>query len=98
MKPIKPSEVMVKKQGKLPDKVIEAFNELIVQHWDGYTSRIPQDDVVKLIVSKVGCTRSHVFDNGWLNIKDIYRKEGWKVAYDKPSYCDDCSAVFTFRV
>jgi hypothetical protein len=33
-----------------------------------------------------------------LDIEDTYREAGWKVEYDKPAYCENYPANFTFRV
>jgi hypothetical protein len=39
-----------------------------------------------------------IFDNHWLDIEDHYRKAGWKVTYDKPSYYEDYDAFFKFEM
>ncbi len=94
--PIKPSEVVAKKEKSFPDAVFEAFNELITKKWDGSSATVRQDEVVDLMVKK-GLEREEIFDNGWLNVEDIYRSAGWVVRYDKPGYDEDYSAYFTFE-
>ena len=54
-----------------------------------------QDDVAKLIVQK-GLKRQDIFDNHWLDVEDLYRKNGWKVDYDKPGYNESYNAYFVF--
>ncbi len=95
-KPITPSEVNKKKVELLPDAVLEAFNELIAENWDGVSSTVLQKTVVERIVSK-GYSSDQVFDNHWLDVEDVYRGAGWKVEYDKPGYCESYDAYFVFR-
>lgn len=53
MKPITPAEVIEIHKDNLPPEVIEAFNELILENWDGHRASIKQTAVAKLIVSKM---------------------------------------------
>lgn len=32
--------------------------------------------------------------NSWVDFEDLYRKQGWKVVYDKPAYCETYKAYF----
>ena len=50
IKPIKPEELTKKKEDFIPDKVIEVFNELIAEKWDGESSFFYQKEVVKRIL------------------------------------------------
>ena len=95
VKPISPKEVAGEKIRQMPDAVLEAFNELIARGGSGYVT-VMQKDVVALMVKK-GLSRSEIFDNGWLDVEDIYRKAGWIVEYDKPGYNETYDAYFTFR-
>jgi hypothetical protein len=65
----------------------------------GKTATILQEEVVERIICKYKYTveRSEIFDKGWLDIEDIFEGVGWKVEYDKPSYCDSYPASFTFK-
>lgn len=42
-----------------------------------------QKKVIELIIQKIGCQRSLIYENEWLNIEDIYHNAGWIVLYDK---------------
>lgn len=92
MKPIKPSEVIDKKQELIPDEVIEAFNEMIAANWNGTSSTVSQTEVYALIKKKLGKD----FPMNYLDVEDIYRKAGWKVNYDKPGYNESYGATFEF--
>jgi hypothetical protein len=90
-KPITPLEAASKKQ--VPDKVLEAFNELIVER----SGVVPQEAVLLRILSAMpDVTRAQIFERGWLNIEEIYSAAGWKVTYDKPAYNENHEASFTF--
>lgn len=96
--PIKPEDVTNKKLEILPEQVIEAFNESIIENYDPNTrsARVIQDEIVKKIISKLEIERHIVFEKGYLDIEDIYRKAGWKVEYDKPGYNETYKAYFVF--
>lgn len=95
MKPIKPHEVEQQKITSIPDSVIESFNLLIAQSWNGRSSRVVQDDAVAMIVQK-GIPSDVLFKNKWLDIEPLFRNEGWKVGYDNPAYNESYPASFTF--
>ena len=84
VKPIKPGEIGKKKEANIPDVVFEVFNELLTKNYSGRSATIRQEVVVKLLVEK-GLKRNEIFDRGWLDIENVYRKAGWKVIYDKPA-------------
>lgn len=98
MKPISIEEVEEAKSKTFPGFVIEAFNNMIVKNWNGCYAEVNQDDVIQEILrlSTHTITREVVFDNGWLDIESVYRKEGWKVEYDRPAYCESYQAHFIF--
>jgi hypothetical protein len=94
--PIKPSEVAKLKANIFPDAVFEAFNELLARGSVGNRSiTIKTKDVVALMEEK-GLKRDDIFNKGWLDVEDVYRKAGWKVEYDKPGYNETYEATFKF--
>lgn len=95
VKPIKPSEAVKEKKAKFPDAVLEAFNELIAKNLVGCSSVVKQKDVMKLMVAK-GLSCKEIYENGYLNVEDVYRKAGWRVVYDKPGYDENYDAFFEF--
>lgn len=97
VRPVKPREVPAKKRKSIPEGAIEAFNELIVQRFDGYSAFVKQDDVVRLMVLK-GLDQAEIFENEWLDVEEIYRKAGWLVRYDAPAYCETYDAFFVFTI
>lgn len=97
-KPIKPSEVAQHKTRTIPGPVFDAFNTLIAKHWNGTQATFKQDDVVAEILRRYpGSQRHELFENGYLDVEESYRAEGWLVEYDKPAYNETYAARFTFR-
>lgn len=96
VKPISPSEVIDKKKETIPNEVIEAFNELIAENFDGHSSHVEQNEVISLIVNKLSIAREYIFKKHWLDVEDIFREAGWEVEYDKPGYNESYSAYFIF--
>jgi hypothetical protein len=102
VKPIKPSDVVAKKQASVPDFVLEVFNGLIAKNFDGSSARFTQDAAVAAILEAtdgdpVPVTRARIFENHWLDVEPIYEKAGWKVEYDKPGYNETYAANWIFR-
>ncbi len=93
--PIRPDEVSGKHQSTIPNIVIETFNEMIVKNFSGGGARIIQDDILAVLASK-GLSSADIFNNRWLDVEDLYRKNGWRVEYDKPGFNEFYSANFTF--
>ena len=69
---------------------------MITQDYDCGSATVKQDDVVALMVQK-GLDRQEIFDKGWLNVEDIYRKAGWRVVFDKPGFRDTYPATYEFK-
>jgi len=94
--PIRPEDIPSEKVQSFPESVFEAFNELIVANIVDGRAMFTQENVIELM-QKRGLDRREIFDNGWLNVEEVYREAGWTVAYDKPGYNETYSATFTFR-
>lgn len=96
MKPITPSEVILKKAEILPE-AIEVWNRLIARKFSGKKAVIKQEDAIEALIAGCVVTRDEVFEQDLLEIEDVYREAGWDVIYDKPAYNEDYSATFTFK-
>lgn len=104
IKPISPDDVGIKKNATIPGEVIAAFNQLIIESWSGNISQFTQNKVLTRILQLLNpgqdtdakFTRQEIFDNGWLDVEDLFRGQGWRVEYDKPAYCETHEAKFTF--
>lgn len=97
VKPITPKEALGKKQEQLPDEVLEAFNELIAANLKDRESTFKATDAVNLIRQKLEIKSDAIYEKGYLDIEQIYRKAGWEVEYDQPAYCESYPATYTFR-
>lgn len=105
-KPITPSEV-ANREIFIPDFVYEAFNELILDSFNGIYATVKQEAVLSRILKKVAeanatsvtgvaYARQDIFDNKWLDIEPHYRKAGWEVSYDRPSLHESYEPYFKF--
>ncbi len=100
IKPIKPNEVVKNKLNSLPDEVIQSFNELIAENWNGSQSVIMKNDAVKRILGKMSSetfTKQMIYDNHYLDVEPIYQDNGWVVEYDNPGYNETYEAKYIFR-
>ncbi len=95
--PIKPEDVGAAKLKHLPPEVIESFNELIARNFSSGSATVLQKDVVSSLVCK-GFKSEDIFENHWLDVEEIFEKNGWKVSYDKPGYNESYDASFMFSV
>lgn len=89
VKPITPEEMTKTKEDFIPDEVIEIFNELISEKWNGRESFFRQKDVVSKITKKLKLKDTkQMNDERWLDVEGIYRQLGWIVKYESPCYGD----------
>ena len=99
IKPITPAEVENK---EIPDEIIAAFNALILKNWTTSGAKIDQEDVLRLAMknfkeSGKEISADKVFDNGWMDVESVFKKEGWRVTYDKPAYFETYEAYYIFK-
>ena len=86
--PIKPKEVVHLKPTQIPPGVFNAFNNMIVKHYDGDNACFLDDEVVQEIRSLM----NGQFKKEWLNVEICYNINNWNV-YHETSGDVDC---FTF--
>ena len=96
VKPISPDEVVSEKLKVLPDVVIEVVNGLIAQKWNGHSAKIKQEEII-LALTERGLSRKDISKKNLLELEDVYRQQGWKVAYDRPGYCESYDPFFEFK-
>lgn len=94
IKAISPSDIPKAKADAIPEAVIKVFNDMIARNFSGRSATVIQKDVVEELVNNHGMFRETIFGNGYLNVEEIYRDQG----YDKPSYCENYGAYFEFSV
>lgn len=102
IKPITPKEAA--NGNRIPDFVIQAFNELIAQDFINHRAWVYQEDVIDRILKYAknesseyeNVTRETIFQRGWLNIEGLYTSIGWKVEYDKPGFNENSTPRFLF--
>jgi hypothetical protein len=95
--PITPETAVAHKASRLPSEVIEVFNDLIADRFDGQSAQFRQEEAVEAIVARgVVPDRKAVFDRHWLDVEPVYRAAGWHVTYDKPGFNETYAATFTF--
>ncbi len=98
--PIGPDEVAKAPNANIPDEVIDIFNGLISQEFDGNEAKVLQKDAMSAILDAFpGTTRQEVYDNHWLDVERNFEIAGWHVVYDKPMAYggEDYEAHFIFR-
>lgn len=94
IKPFSPKEARDACDSKIPDFVIQAFNELIAENLGGRYSEFTQSEVEARI--KRLKPKDMKFDIRWLDVEPLFRKQGWSVTYDKPGYCESYEPSFKF--
>jgi hypothetical protein len=94
--PIKPKEVQEQREASIPEEVFEVFNDLIKKNWSGHSATVMQGDAAHLICQKLNITSTKLYENGWMDVENAYRKAGWKVEYDKPGYNETYEANYRF--
>lgn len=91
--PITPREAKAQ-MSPVPDAVIEAFNELIAENFDGRKAVVKQKEVVE-VIEKKGIDQKTLFEKSWMtDIEKIFRAAGWKVQYESPARDQDSFDAF----
>ena len=94
--PIKPHEVVEAKKNTMPAAVVECFNELIAEKWNGRSATVGQSEAAKRIAARMNVDTQHLYDHGYMDVEQIFEAAGWKVKYDKPGYNETYPATFEF--
>lgn len=98
--PITPDEVHETKKSYIPEFVFEAFNELILTHYNGRCSTVKVKDAIRNILLRMeGIPQRSVamiYTAKWLDVEDIYRKAGWDVKYEQPENDESYDEYFRF--
>lgn len=92
-KPLSPEEASRIRLERRPEAVIEVFNELIADHFDGKEARILLSEVIAGLKDR-GIDKDDAFAKHWLDVEPEFRREGWAVKYDSPSYGDENFAAY----
>lgn len=95
VEPISPSNIIK----KVPDCVIQGFNNILSERWNGHEARFTQEEVIVAILQadiKDYLTKALIYSKGMLDIESIYEAQGWSINYDKPGYNESYAANFTF--
>jgi hypothetical protein len=99
IKPITPNEIVENLDKIIPKAIIEAVNQLLTEKYRGNGEvTIKQKDIIERACSLDDTLTSDiVFKNKYLDFEDLYRKNGWKVSYDKPAYNETYEPYFKFE-
>jgi hypothetical protein len=104
IQPIKPEEILDKKIATIPDDMIQAVNELIAKNWNGSDATIKKEELLINFFKISGlkddrANRENLYNAHALDFEFAYRKEGWSVTYDSPTYGDsDFEPYYTFKI
>ena len=93
VEPISPKDV----KHEIPDLVIEAFNKKIIEKWDGEQAYLTKEEMVNYICQTYQISEDELYAKHWLDVEPLYRKKGWKVKYDQPSYVETFEAYYLFE-
>lgn len=98
VKVISPAEAEKLKRERIPEFVIESFNELLISNYNPNGTVIAQEEVMIEIMNRSpdDISEREILDNGWLDVEPLFREKGWKVEYDKPGLGENYKARFIF--
>lgn len=96
-RPIKPEEITEAKTDSIPGEVFEVFNALITENWNGFEAVVVQKEAVARISAAMNVSSQTIYNAGWVDVEESYRKAGWKVEYDKAGYNETYSSKIIFR-
>lgn len=104
MKPITPKQASEANKTELPEYVIKAVNDLIVEHYYPKGFQLHQDKVVNKIITvaqyeyNILVTREEIFSKKFLDFESYYNSVGWVVDYEKAPYYSPHDSHYKFQV
>lgn len=94
VKPLSPADVVKRSSQTFPPEVIECFNQLILEKWNGTQAQVNQKEALERISQVLKTTTQNILDSGYLDIETAFRKVGWSVRYEKGDYSSDAFFIF----
>lgn len=95
-KPISPSEITTKQIEMIPDRIIEVWNTMLAQKFNGTSATVYQREIISAIQAAWDADERYILTQGWLDIEEIYRQVGWMVEYVKRGIGDNFESHFIF--
>ncbi|MDD5151116.1 MAG: hypothetical protein PHC28_11695 [Flavobacterium sp.] len=97
IKPISPKEAkkIYQTQTQIPDEVFKVVNELIISHYNDTVITIKQKDIIENVSKELNIDIID-FNMKFLDFESYYQKQGWKVDYNSPGYCESFPETFSF--
>lgn len=98
IKPITPQEAKAKQVVSIHPTLIELINEHLVKNAADKSITLKQPELINAFMERhENFDRQKLFDDNMLDFEDAYRKQGWKVRYDKPAYYEGYDAYWVFE-
>lgn len=92
VKPLTPDEA--RKALVLPDDVIIVVNEFLAQRYRGGTCIIKREEVMSALNTRMGLTRTEIFERHYLDFEPLFEDYGWDIQYDAPAYNETYEAFW----
>lgn len=95
---IGPEDMVKQWQQALPDEVVETFNDLLAQNFDGRFAIVREDDLLAALKEK-GLNAKEVQEQRWLHqTYQLYKEAGWKADHRTPGWDDSFKPYFRFDI
>lgn len=107
VRPIKANEIQTEKAKVIPETMIEAANQLLVENINpsGTRATFKFKELkrrYKELVAGKGATEDEInevkVETWWLDIEDTYRENGWNVNVDCPAYNESYDGYYEFTI
>lgn len=92
--PFTPEDARKANAERIPDRVVQAVNDLLAKQGGKNNITIYQEDVVNYLLGFY--KREEIFEQNLLDFEDVYREQGWNVEYVKPAYFENFKAYWRF--
>lgn len=99
VKPMSPTEIKQKAIESIPDEMIQAVNELLIENASRGTITIKLKDIEARFrkLSNGKYNSIDIYDKGWMDFESAFRQAGWKVSYESPARDENFESYYRFQ-
>lgn len=95
--PMHPDDAAKRKADLIPQEVFDTYDALIAQDISHGSATVYLSDLVDALIARgLAASFDDAQKKGYLDVEDVYRRNGWGVRFEKPGYNEGGRQHFVF--